>query len=118
MTSCTPFKQTSSSSLVMEGNRVEYTMYMEKDAKDYLEIVDVILLNSETDQSESVTFQVVDTDGKTTLLNLKGYASFIIVSSTMNADLNPDRAIVMYKNDPEGKMKSEVIKPLIAQTEE
>lgn len=114
-TSCSPFKQTSSSQRTGEGNRMEYVMNIEKDAQDYLEIVDVKLMNSESGSSESASFRVLDNSQSNTLLNLKGYESFVIVASTTNSDLQPDQAIVVYKDEPEGKSKSKKIKPLIVE---
>ncbi len=111
--SCSPFKQTSSKMMEADGNRVQYEMVIEKKAADYLEIVEVKLINSESMASESASFQVLDRDGSTTLLNLKGYDSFIIVAETTNAELNADRAFVSYKDEPEGDLKSKKIEPLI-----
>ncbi|WP_170266383.1 hypothetical protein [Phaeocystidibacter luteus] len=118
MASCSPFKQVNSSKSMVEGNRIQYQMVIEKDAKDYLEIIDVKLMNTETGASESATFKIVDTDGSTTLLNLKGYPKFFILATTTDAELNPDQAIVVYKDDPEGDEKSKKIKPLLAAMEE
>ncbi len=116
--SCSPFKQTSSKMTPVEGNRVQYEMVIEKDAADYLEIVDVKLVNSENMASESASFQVLDKDGKTSLLNLKGYTSFVIQAETNNPDLNPDRAFISYKDELDGEIKSEKIEPLIEMKEE
>lgn len=91
---------------------------LEKDAKDYLEIVDVRLINGENMTGENAQFRVVDFDGSTTLLNLTGYDKFYVLATIGNSDLSPDRAIVTYKTEPEGDNKTEVVKPLIPETEE
>ncbi|GGH77435.1 hypothetical protein GCM10011318_27200 [Phaeocystidibacter marisrubri] len=100
-----------------EGNRTEYVLSIEKDAQDYLEIIDVRLMNSETKASESATFKVTDGSNQT-LLNLKGYETFTIIAATSNSDLNPDCAIITYKDEMDGDQKSKKIKPLLAPAEE
>lgn len=116
-TACSPFKQVSSKQQQGPGNRTEYVMNMQKDAQDYLEIVDVKLMNSETNASESATFKVLDNSRNNTLLNLKGYESFTIIASTGNNELEANEALIVYKDDPEGDQKSKKIKPLIEAAE-
>ncbi|NVK05260.1 MAG: hypothetical protein HWD92_10570 [Flavobacteriia bacterium] len=118
LASCTPFKHAQTSVSEVSGNRTEYKIMLEKDAKDYLEIVDVRLINSENMTGENAQFRVVDFDGSTTLLNLTGYDKFYVLATIGNSDLSPDRAIVTYKTEPEGDNKTEVVKPLIPETEE
>lgn len=113
LSSCSPFKTTTSSEADLGNNRKEYTMILEKDAADYLEIVDVKLMNSETKANESVTFQVMDTQKSTVLLNLRGYEAFSIIATCNNAELNPDQALVVYKDEVDGDSKTTKIKPLV-----
>lgn len=115
-TACSPFKQTSSRMQQAEGNRTEYVMSIEKDAQDYLEIIDVRLMNSETKASESATFKVTD-EANQTLLNLKGYETFLIIAASSDSELKPDCAIITYKDEIDGDQKSKKIKPLIVPVE-
>lgn len=113
LASCSPFNHTTTTKSDVEGNRTEYKIMLEKDASDYLEIVDVRLINSENMSGENATFNVVDTDGTTTLLNLRGYEKFYILARINDSSINPDRAIITYKDEPDGDQKSKVIEPLM-----
>lgn len=118
LASCTPFKLAQINVSEVTGNRTEYKMMLEKEAKDYLEIVDVRLINGETMNGENATFRVVSDDGNTALLNLTGYEKFYILATIGDNSINPDRAIVTYKTEPDGDTDTEIIKPLMPETEE
>lgn len=118
LASCTPFKHMNTAVSELEGNRTEYKMMLEKDAADFIEIVDVRLINGETLQGENAVFRVVDYDGSTTLLNLTGYDKFYVLANITDKSIQPDRAIITYKTEPDGEHKSEIVKPLIPETKE
>lgn len=113
--SCAPFKSTSSKVEGESSHLMNYTIQLEKDASDYLEIVEVKLMNSENKQFESASFRVLQSLHGESVLNLKGYDSFVITASTGNLNLNPDAAIIVYKNKPDGDLKSRKVKPLFGQ---
>jgi hypothetical protein len=115
--SCGSLKLTESSYAVVTDasvDRDQYTFQFKKKAGAYLEITEVKLLNSESGMDQSVPFQVTDTKGEKSVLDVKGRDAFAIVASTPKTDdeMTATSALVAYKTEPEGTVKYYTVKKI------
>jgi hypothetical protein len=117
LASCGSMKLTDSSyAAVTDANveRDQYVFQFKKKAGAYLEVVEVKLLNSEKGMDQSVPFQVTDTDGKKSILDVKGRDAFAVVASKPKGSDNvlASSALIAYKTDPEGTLKYYTVKKI------
>lgn len=103
------------SELTDKGTQVQRDQYVfgfDKKSGDYIEIVEVKLLNKEKAWEESVPFQVTDKDGKQTILDVKGRNSFAVVASKPKSAVNTlaTSAIIVYRTEADGERKSYTVK--------
>ncbi len=117
LAACGSMKLTESSyATVTDANveRDEYVFQFNKKAGAYLEVVEVKLLNSEKGMDQSVPFQVTDTDGKKSILDVKGRSEFAVVASKPRTSQNilASSALIAYKTEPEGAIKYYTVKKI------
>lgn len=94
--------------------RDQYVFAFEKKSGNYIEIVEVKLLNKELNWEESVPFQVTDKDGKQTILDVKGRDSFAVVATRPKGE---DRklassAVVVYRTESGGTKNYYTVKSI------
>ncbi len=117
LASCGSVKLTDSSYATVTDANVERDQYMfqfKKKAGAYLEVVEVKLLNSEKGMDQSVPFQVTDTDGKKSILDVKGREAFAVVASKPKGSdsILASSALIAYKTEPEGALKYYTVKKI------
>jgi hypothetical protein len=117
LAACGSMKLTESSyAAVTDANveRDQYVFQFSKKAGAYLEVVEVKLLNSEKGMDQSVPFQVTDTDGKKSILDVKGRSAFAVVASKPQTSDNvlASSALIAYKTEPEGSIKYYTVKKI------
>ena len=115
LASCGSIKLTESNyAIVTDANveRDQYVLQFKKKAGAYLELVEVKLLNSEQGMDQSVPFQVTDTDGKKSILDIKGRDTFAVVASKPKSSdsVIATSALVSYRTEPKGTIKYYTVK--------
>jgi hypothetical protein len=117
--SCGGLKLATSSYTVITSNgssaeRDQYTFNFNKKAGDYLEIVEVKLINTEKGMDESVPFQVTEVNGDKTLLDIKGRDAFAVVASKPvgSEKTLATSAIIVYRTEKDGDKKYHSIKKI------
>ena len=92
----------------------QYTFNFNKKAGDYLEIVEVKLLNEAKNYEESVPFKVMDKGGKDVILDVKGRSEFAVVATKPQSKENilASSALVVYRSEKEGDKKYYTIKKI------
>ena len=94
--------------------RDQYKFDFTKKAGDYLEIVEVKLLNPEKGMDESVPFQVTGIEGNKTLLDIKGQTEFSVVASKISGAEKTlaTGAMIVYRTEKDGDKKYHSIKKI------
>ena len=94
--------------------RDQYVFQMKKKAGEYFEVVEVKLLNEEKEMEESVPFQVTDTDGEKSVLDVKGRSEFAVVASKPKKGDNvlATSAMIVYKAEENGPNKYYKVKKI------
>lgn len=117
MASCGGLKVASTSYAVISANsstsaQDQYVFNFNKKAGDYIEIVEVKLLNSEKGMDESVPFQV--TDGEKSILDVKGRDAFTVVASKpATAEKTvATSALIVYRSEKDGEKKFYTVKKI------
>ena len=92
----------------------QYTFNFNKKAGDYLEIVEVKLLNEAKSYEESVPFKVMDKGGKDVILDVKGRSEFAVVATKPQSKENTlaSSALVVYRSEKDGDKKYYTIKKI------
>ena len=95
-------------------DRDQYQFDFNKKAGDFLEIVEVKLMNKEKGMDESVPFQVTEKGGAKTLLDIKGRDAFTIVASksTSAEKTIASSAIIVYRTEKDGEKKYYTVKKI------
>jgi hypothetical protein len=96
------------------ADRDQYTFNFNKKAGDFLEIVEVKLLNKEKGMDESVPFQVTEVNGDKVLLDVKGRDAFAVVASKPvgSEKTVATSALIVYRSEKDGEKKYHSIKKI------
>lgn len=92
---------------VRQTSSTQFRATIEKAPKQFMEIIDVQLTDGNLHASSS--FRLLDSSGKTPLLNTTGYGSFEIEIVTPFLSFAPDQALISYRLKEEGKIKSKLV---------
>ena len=94
------------------SDRDKYTFVFSKKAGDFVEIVEVKLLNNAKGMDESVPFKVMDKDGSQVILDVKGRSEFAVVAIKPQQKENTlaTSAMVVYRTEQDGEKKYDTVK--------
>lgn len=94
--------------------RDQYVFSFEKKSGNYIEIVEVKLVNKTANWEESVPFQVTDKDGKQTILDVKGRDSFAVVATKPKGENSQlaSSAVIVYRTESGGEKKYYTVKSI------
>ena len=96
------------------SDRDKYSFVFSKKAGDYVEVVEVKLLNTEKGMEESVPFKVMDKDGDKVILDVKGRSEFSVVAIKPQTKDNmlASSAMVVYRTEQDGEKKYYTVKKI------
>ncbi len=96
------------------SERDQYVFSFEKKAGDYVEIVEVKLINIEKGSEESSPFQVMDAEAKQTILDVKGRDAFTVVAAKPAGKDNvlATSAVIVYRTEKDGDKKTYTVKKI------
>jgi len=94
--------------------RDQYVFSFDKKSGNYIEIVEVKLINKVANWEESVPFQVTDKDGKQTILDVKGRDSFAVVATRPKGENSQlaSSAVIVYRAESGGDKKYYTVKSI------
>ena len=96
------------------ADRDRYTFLFSKKAGNYVEIVEVKLLNTEKGMDASAPFKVMDKNADQVILDVKGRSEFAVVAikpQTNNSTL-ASSALIVYRTEQDGEKKYYTVKKI------